>query len=194
MKVTTLSRFEVPRDTGPADHPAADAAPRKGRAVLCRHARPPEKVAQSVTTIHSQSSTAETARETPPSARTVPKPALSPPSAAPVQRWRRTLRERFRLHTDEHEAPADSRLLVMSFWAAVCVFIGLIPAGRLLVALALGTGPWWYPLVCVALGVLGVGLITGGFAAIHQPRLPWQLLGVATALLAVNVALVYAVF
>ncbi|WP_162907449.1 hypothetical protein [Allorhizocola rhizosphaerae] len=99
---------------------------------------------------------------------------------------------RFRLHTDEHAPPGSGRLLGLTLIAAVCVFVGLIPAVRLAASIAID-GPWWYPMLTVTLGVIGCGLIVAAFAAIHRALLPWYLVGVAVLLLAANVALVYVV-
>lgn len=107
---------------------------------------------------------------------------------------RTTKESPFRLHTEESLAPGNRRLFLLVFWAAACVFVGLIPAARLVVALVTHQGPWWYPWTAFGLGILGIGLIAGAIAAIHRKVLWWLLLGVATLMLAANVALVYTVF
>lgn len=102
----------------------------------------------------------------------------------------RGARSRFRLHTADHEAPAGKRLFVLALWSALCVLVGLIPAVRLVAVMALRDTPFWYPLASVTVGVLGLGMITAAFAAIHRARLPWYLLGAATVLLIMNITLI----
>jgi uncharacterized membrane protein len=97
-----------------------------------------------------------------------------------------------RLHTAEHEPPSPRRILGLTLWAASVIFIGLIPAGHLVVSAAFQSfiSPW-YPVTAVSLGILGLILITSAFASIHRARLPWSLMTIATSLLAANVAMVY---
>jgi hypothetical protein len=123
------------------------------------------------------------------------RPSPEPITAAFDAPRRRTLREelaaRFRLHTEEHEAPANWRLFVFCLWAAASIFVGLIPAARLVFTLTLESGPWWYPAAATTLGILGVALMVAAFAAIHRRYLPWYLFVLATLLLAANVTMVY---
>jgi hypothetical protein len=100
----------------------------------------------------------------------------------------------FRLHTAEHEAPPARRVLGLAFWAAISIFIGVIPAGRLVVSvLSESIFFLWYPVSAASLGILGLVLVVSAFASIHRPRLPWVLMTIATFLLAVNVAMVYVI-
>jgi len=100
----------------------------------------------------------------------------------------------FRLHTAVHEPPATRRVLGLTFWAAISIFIGLIPAGRLVVSLAFPSSIFpWYPVSAATLGILGLILVTSAFASIHRARLPWYLMTIATLLLLVNVAMVYVI-
>lgn len=110
-----------------------------------------------------------------------------------LERVRAALGERFRLPTEDDAPPAAGRMVGLSLWAAACAFLGLIPAGRLSVSWLFGGDPAWYIPATVTLGVLGVGLVASAFAAIHRAHLPWYLLGLASFLLAANVALVYVV-
>jgi hypothetical protein len=111
----------------------------------------------------------------------------SPAPRSPVAPMQR----RFRLPTSTDPAPESNKLLGMCLWAAALGLIGLIPGGRLAVAVVLDSGPGWYSPVALALGMLGLAAIGAGFAAIHLPRLPWQLFGFASFLLVVNLILVY---
>ncbi|HEX6686318.1 MAG TPA: hypothetical protein VF062_26340 [Candidatus Limnocylindrales bacterium] len=127
---------------------------------------------------------------------TAPAPATAPATApAEVPSQRRglgaTIGSRFRLHTEEHAAPSNARLLLVTLWAAISIFIGLIPAGRLAVTFLFGSGPWWYPFSAATLGLLGVSLMVAAFSSIHRSFLPWYLMTIATLLLTANVAMVY---
>lgn len=98
----------------------------------------------------------------------------------------------FRLPTAEHEPPAGRRVLGLTFWAAIYIFIGLIPAGRLVVSVALKSSTFpWYPVTAATLAILGLILVASAFASIHRARLPWYLMTIATFLLLANVAMVY---
>ncbi len=110
-----------------------------------------------------------------------------------LERVAAALGERFRLPTEDDAPPPATRMVGLSFWAAACAFVGLIPAGRLAVTLLFGGDPGWYAPAAMTLGVLGVSLIAAAFAAIHRAHLPWYLLALATILLAANVSLVYLV-
>ncbi len=108
------------------------------------------------------------------------------------RRLTKGIRARFRLHTDEHAAPAGARLLGVTSAAAGCVFVGIIPAARLIASVAIG-GPWWYQMMTLVLGIVGLGFLTAAFSAIHRRLLPWYLVGAAALLLTANVTLVYVI-
>jgi len=116
-------------------------------------------------------------------------PAARPP-APPAQRLRGSLSTRFRLPTEDDTPPPNARLLGMAFWAAACVFVGALPAGRLLIALLFGA-PAWYPPTAIAIGIAGTAMVAAAFGSVHRPHLPWNLLAVATVLLAANVTIIY---
>lgn len=98
----------------------------------------------------------------------------------------------FRVPTAEHEPPPSRRVLALTLWAAICIFLGLIPAGRLAVSVAFRSFNFsWYPVSAASMGILGLILITSAFASIRRAGLPWVLMTIATFLLAVNVAMVY---
>ncbi|MDI1460568.1 hypothetical protein QEZ54_06275 [Catellatospora sp. KI3] len=122
-----------------------------------------------------------------PAARTAPDEAARTPG-----RLRSAVSARFRLPAEDDPAPRAKRLVGLSLWAAVLAFLGLIPGGRLGVTLALGMpAPGWYAPVTLALGVLGILAMVGGFAAIHRDRLPTYLFTAATVLLLANITLAY---
>jgi hypothetical protein len=99
-----------------------------------------------------------------------------------------------RFHTAAHDAPATWRVLALSAWAAICLFVGLVPAGRLAAGFLLQVPIFeWYAATTASIGMLGIALITSAFAAIHRARLPWLLMTIATLLLMANVAMVYVI-
>jgi hypothetical protein len=106
-----------------------------------------------------------------------------------LRRLRAAVSTRFRLPTEDDDAPASRRLLGMSLWAATCVFAGIIPAGRLVTEYFFGDAGRWYLTTGLSIGLIGAALIAAAFAAIHRAYLPWYLLGVASLLLVTNIAL-----
>jgi hypothetical protein len=100
----------------------------------------------------------------------------------------------FRLHTSAHPAPPAVRVLGLASWAAICIFIGFIPAGRVVATFVLHISIFQgYAVTTASIGMLGVALIAGAFASIHRSQLPLALMSIATFLLMVNVAMVYTV-
>lgn len=125
-----------------------------------------------------------------PSARSAPDDQDSGRTAA---RMRTAVSSRFRLPGEDDPSPRTSRLLGLCAWAAALGFLGLIPGGRLAVALAMNLDvPTWYAPTALTVGVLGVAAIAAGFAAIHRYRLPLILFTISTALLLTNITLAYA--
>ena len=95
---------------------------------------------------------------------------------------------------NNNQTPHTRRVFALTFWAAISIFIGLIPAGRLVVGVAFHSFIFpWYPWSTASIGILGLILIASAYASIHRARLPWYLMTIATSLLAVNVAMVYLV-
>jgi hypothetical protein len=95
-----------------------------------------------------------------------------------------------RLPEDGDPAPQLSRMVAMSAWAAVLALLGMVVAVRTFVAIMVGPGPDWLVPTVMSLGIggtVGAGL---AFATVHHKWLPWELLGVASLLLAVNLVLV----
>lgn len=98
----------------------------------------------------------------------------------------------FRLHTAAHEEPPSWRVLALSAWAAICIFVGVIPAGRLVAGFLLQISfIQGYAVTAISIGLLGTALVALAFASIHRAWLPWCLMTIATLFLAVNVAMVY---
>jgi hypothetical protein len=86
------------------------------------------------------------------------------------------------------------RVFALAWWAAMCIFIGLVPAGRLVAVFLLQTSIFEvYAITAASVGLLGLALIALAFASIHHARLPWSLMTIATVLLVANVAMVYVV-
>jgi hypothetical protein len=110
--------------------------------------------------------------------------------APPMQRLRAGISTRFRLPTEDDAAPPSARLLGLAFWAAACVFAGLLPAGRLMIAILFG-GPAWYPPVAISIGLAGTALMAAAFGSIHRAHLPWYLMAAATILLTANTTIIY---
>ncbi|MEV0458431.1 hypothetical protein [Catellatospora methionotrophica] len=105
---------------------------------------------------------------------------------------RTAVMSRFRLPGEDDPSPRTGRLLGLCVWAAALGFLGLIPGGRLAVALAVNLDvPVWYAPTALTIGVVGVAAIAAGFAAIHRYRLPIICFTTATFLLLVNIVLAY---
>jgi hypothetical protein len=71
------------------------------------------------------------------------------------------------------------RLAGVSAWAAVLGFGGLGLTARLMYGM-FTTLAAWYPPAIFALGLVGLACTVGAFGSVHQRRLPWVLLGLAT--------------
>ncbi|WP_144122025.1 hypothetical protein [Catellatospora sichuanensis] len=135
------------------------------------------------------SSTASDEHASMPSARTAPDDQDAGPSGG----LRTAVTSRFRLPGEDDPSPRTGRLLGLCIWAAALGFLGLIPGGRLAVALAVNLDvPTWYAPTALTIGVLGVAAIAAGFAAIHRYRLPLILFTISTVLLLANITLAYA--
>ncbi|WP_155369713.1 hypothetical protein [Catellatospora vulcania] len=105
---------------------------------------------------------------------------------------RTAVTSRFRLPGEDDPSPRTGRLLGLCAWAAALGFLGLIPGGRLAVALATNLDvPTWYAPTALTIGVLGIVAIAAGFAAIHRFRLPLILFTISTFLLLTNITLAY---
>jgi hypothetical protein len=81
------------------------------------------------------------------------------------------------------------RLAGMCTWASALAFVGLIVAGRALVAIVTGQAPGWFEPIVVSFGLIGIVLTIGSFLTVHRPLLPWLLLAYATVPLAINMTI-----
>jgi hypothetical protein len=102
-------------------------------------------------------------------------------SKVPAQQAaREVLATHFRMPGTPDPSVRLRRLAVVATWAAVLGFGGLFVALRIMFGL-FTTIPAWYLLASFALGLVGIACTVGAFGSVHQRRLPWALLAVATA-------------
>jgi hypothetical protein len=95
----------------------------------------------------------------------------------------------FRLPGSDDPAPATTRVAAMCGWATALGLVGVVVAGRGLMAIMRGTAPGWYEPAIVGVGLAGIGLTVGAFMSIQRRRLPWFMLAAATLPLIAAVAL-----
>jgi hypothetical protein len=81
----------------------------------------------------------------------------------------------FRFPAADDPAPATSRLLGMSLYAAALGLTGVVVGARGLLT-ALGGTPFWFMPALALLGLVSVAAAVGAFLSIHRPTLPWLLL------------------
>jgi len=80
------------------------------------------------------------------------------------------------------------RLAGVSTWAAVLGFGGLVLSMRLVFGMFTVIAGW-YPPAIFLLGLLGIACTVGAFGSVHQRRLPWVMLGLATSAEVIGFAL-----
>jgi hypothetical protein len=80
--------------------------------------------------------------------------------------------------------PRLRQLMGVCGWAAVLGALGLVIGIRGFFADLTGAAPGWFEPTMIVVGVAGIGLTVGAFAAVHRRRLPYILLGAATVVLA----------
>jgi hypothetical protein len=96
------------------------------------------------------------------------------------QAARDALVTRFRMPGTADPSVRLRRLAGISTWAAVLGFAGMLIALRIMIGL-FSTIPTWYLVVAFALGAVWIGCTLAAFGSVHRSRLPWILLGTATA-------------
>ena len=96
------------------------------------------------------------------------------------------------LHLPEMDDPAPNlaRMISMSTWAAALGLLGMIVAVRTFIAIFVAPGPQWLVPTLMSLGIGGTVCAGIAFATAHRKWLPWELLGLASLLLATNLLLV----
>jgi len=73
------------------------------------------------------------------------------------------------------------RLAAVAAWAAFLGFGGMLLVLRMVFGFFTTLPTWWYaPAMCV-FGLVGLACTVGAFGSVHRRRLPWALLGVASA-------------
>jgi hypothetical protein len=87
------------------------------------------------------------------------------------------------------EAPRLRQLVGVCGWAALLGGVGLIIGIRALVGVLTSSGAGWYEPSIAVVGLVGIGLTVAAFVTIQRQRLPYLLLGGATAVLVVGLAL-----
>ncbi|NUO61068.1 MAG: hypothetical protein HOV78_30790 [Hamadaea sp.] len=110
--------------------------------------------------------------------------------AEAIQAVRRNPMRALRLPEHDDPEPGSTRMLGMSAWAALLVFVGMVVAIRVFLAIVFEPGPEWLVPTVMSVGIAGT--VCGGlaFATVHHRWLPWELLGVASVLLGGNLLLV----
>jgi hypothetical protein len=71
-------------------------------------------------------------------------------------------------------------------------FVGLGSALRGVASVLAGNAPAWYEPTLAGSGVATIALTAAALLAIHRPRLPWVMLGLATVPLAMNLGVTMA--
>jgi hypothetical protein len=116
--------------------------------------------------------------------------ALTVERAGPIQAGPRN--PVWPLHLPEMDDPSPNlaRMVSMSTWAAVLGLLGMIVAVRTFIAIFIAPGPQWLVPTLMSLGIGGTLCAGIAFATAHRKWLPWELLGLASLLLATNLVLV----
>jgi len=105
-----------------------------------------------------------------------------------VSRAKRIVRElpgAFRLPTEAAPRPANRQIAAVCAWAAVLGLGGMAVALRAFVGLIAQYRVWYGPVV-ITIGLLGLACTIAAFASVHKRRLPFALLGVASASLLIG--------
>jgi hypothetical protein len=100
----------------------------------------------------------------------------------PAARLAYELATSFRLPREDDPAPTYRRLAWACTWTAVLGIGGLVVGAH--AAFALFTGSvWWYEPAVALVGLCGIGCTVGALTSLHQRRLPFVLLGLASVVL-----------
>ncbi len=99
---------------------------------------------------------------------------------------------RFRFPAADDPQPGSRRLLAMSLYTALLGLLALAVTVSGLLTIVRGDAPGWYQPAFAAAGLIGVGLVVGGFLSIHRRRTPWLLLACAAVPLAANIVMTLA--
>jgi hypothetical protein len=93
-----------------------------------------------------------------------------------------TLATNFQLPRPDDAPPAYRRLAGACAWAAALGAGGLFCGVRIVVAM-FTTTVWWYEPVVLLVGLIGISCTVGALTSLHQRRLPFALLGLASVAL-----------
>jgi hypothetical protein len=105
-----------------------------------------------------------------------------------VSRAKRIVRElpgAFRLPTEADPRPANRHIAAVCAWAAALGLGGMAVALRAFVGLIAQSRGWYAPTV-ITVGLIGLACTIAAFASVHRRRLPFALLGAATASLLIG--------
>lgn len=94
----------------------------------------------------------------------------------------RQLPDAFRLPTQADPRPANRQIAAVCAWAAALGLGGMGVALRAFVGLITHYRGWYAPTV-ITLALVGLACTIGAFASVHRRRLPFALLGAASAVL-----------
>jgi hypothetical protein len=89
---------------------------------------------------------------------------------------------RFRLPRADDPVPGQRRIAGICGWAASLGIAGLIVGAMALLSMLGGT-PGWYEPTVILIGLGGIVCTIGALASVHRHRLPFVLLGAASAAL-----------
>ena len=79
--------------------------------------------------------------------------------------------------------PRMRQLMGVCGWAALLGGLGLVIGIRGFIGDLMGKAPGWYEPSMIVVGILGIGLTVGAFVTVNRGRLPYALLGAASAVL-----------
>jgi hypothetical protein len=111
----------------------------------------------------------------------VPAPATSEENSGPLT-WASPTSDRLPL-VGTAQQPRMRQLMGVCGWAAVLGGLGLVIGIRGFIGDLMGQAPGWYEAAMIIIGILGIGLTVGAFVTVNRGRLPYALLGGASAVL-----------